>query len=83
MRCFTAGKVLDPFLLVRTTKIEASNIGAGRALVVSDLDELFTVGYLFPDAALAIQAVAALVYIGQFNGGADNDFTPVWLFFTR
>ena len=51
----TAGQRADLLLLVAALEVEGRAIGTGIHLVPAELDDVITVGNLFPDTLVAIQ----------------------------
>src|SRR5439155_8881172 len=66
------GEILDLLLLIGSAEAERGGVRARVDLALADHDEVLApVGDLFPHAAGADEAVAALVHVGQRNGLAD------------
>jgi len=76
----TAGQILDPFLLVLAFEVKATQIGPGTDLVVAHGDLVQAVRDLFPHGFAAIQGVAALIDIAEFDRLADHHLAGVRLF---
>ena len=77
---FTAGQILHSLLLITALEVKAADIGARVHFIVSDLDDVETIGYLFPYGAAAVEVIAALVDIGQLHAIAQTDGAAVGLF---
>ena len=77
---FAAGELADEFLLIATLEVEAADVGACRRFVLADGEDVGAAGDLVEDGLAAVEAVAALVDVGEFHGFADIDFAGIGLF---
>ena len=76
----TAGQLADFFLLVGSLKVKLTDIGSGRHLFFTQLDNVQPVGNFFPNRLIGRKFIAALVYITQIYGFTDNNFSRIRLF---
>ena len=75
-----AGKLADPLLLIGPLEVEAADIGACRRFVPADSEHVGTTRDFLENGLLAIQAIAALVDVGELDRAADLDFAGIGLF---
>jgi hypothetical protein len=72
-----------PTFFCWSAEAEGRDPAAGRKLAATDAHAVLSPTHLLVDAELGLEACPALVHVGQLNGLAQSDVTPIRLLLSR